>query len=975
MGTDDAPPNLPAPPPQPMRRRHEKRKDKRQNKKKPDIPSISSAVFPPLSTPPDSGNGVKENSPTKPAPESSSGHKKKNQTRQTSDPGPSHNITPPLPVRRHKSIGDDGSKLKKETEATMKEDVSEPLKFKDDKKVNKLIENFMNDVVSVLKRRDKFNDTASFDVEVESIASSIHSSIHVTSPQEVSSPLLKFKRLLAENEKLLIKEENERRFRSRLPVRDTTSCCGQLLAKWDYCCLKVADQVENGIDKIDDVRLVAWKRLRVLASGLTEKSGTLQNAMLIFKDIIKDSEELYREPITKVPPLITFRTNECGDNPEDNYGVFRYLDKCAEEQDIGMAMQQYKQIEYDEDQLIHYLDNMDPGIQDDYGQTIVHIAVQYCSTMVLDKMIGSGFDLNIQDNKGYTPLFYAVIANNIPTLELLLQQNININHACKEYGRRPIHVAAQFGNLDALKVLIEHGAKVDSLDNHHHTPIIISSYYSKSDVSAYLIEQGANPCIEDTLGVMGAMRIAFTMPTITREVFNQFVTEDVYQGERYFMLDRMLGSTGDTNSSFYHYLVWLGNMGLVEHPIFERLTNAKWEIYGKKRANINFGFLSIFLSIWTVLYILPHGDVNEIKKTDAFTFVIAVLSFSVYVMRCINNLKLLRKRYTYTTYLSNLFESTYKREKKHLHFKGRRLETFLKKKYGSKNITFFDDVKSSPAVLLDFLVDNLLLIFLILRLITFTVGRDRSDPSSFGRMQPQEKPTRLIDRVDLYGAVVMLLMWLTCFFKLQITKSVGPFVVYMRYCGNDLSTIGAMFIALYIPATCVFYKTVYLDTNWHDTLFLVLRMVLVDYDYAEGRESTPIDLWWTVYSICWIIISSVIILNLLIALMADSYTRIYETAELYARIERARFIIEYERTIPKAKLELYDDRIRTLYSPQIVTFDPVCDRDKIAVIEETVENLSKKFDKLENFVETRIMNQLQRRLDNIDQNLTLYSYR
>ena len=31
------------------------------------------------------------------------------------------------------------------------------------------------------------------------------------------------------------------------------------------------------------------------------------------------------------------------------------------------------------------------------------------------------------------------------------------------------------------------------------------------------------------------------------------------------------------------------------------------------------------------------------------------------------------------------------------------LESFLKKKYGSKNITFMDDMKNSPAVIIDFL--------------------------------------------------------------------------------------------------------------------------------------------------------------------------------------------------------------------------------------------------------------------------------
>ena len=33
--------------------------------------------------------------------------------------------------------------------------------------------------------------------------------------------------------------------------------------------------------------------------------------------------------------------------------------------------------------------------------------------------------------------------------------------------------------------------------------------------------QGADTCIEDKSGIMGLMRIAYTMPTITREVFDK----------------------------------------------------------------------------------------------------------------------------------------------------------------------------------------------------------------------------------------------------------------------------------------------------------------------------------------------------------------------------------------------------------------------------------------------------------------------
>ena len=41
-----------------------------------------------------------------------------------------------------------------------------------------------------------------------------------------------------------------------------------------------------------------------------------------------------------------------------------------------------------------------------------------------------------------------------------------------------------------------------------------------------------NKVVHFSPGIMGIMRIAATMPTLTREVLDGFVSEDIYQGER-----------------------------------------------------------------------------------------------------------------------------------------------------------------------------------------------------------------------------------------------------------------------------------------------------------------------------------------------------------------------------------------------------------------------------------------------------------
>ena len=215
-------------------------------------------------------------------------------------------------------------------------------------------------------------------------------------------------------------------------------------------------------------------------------------------------------------------------------------------------------------------------------------------------------------------------------------------------------------------------------------------------------------------------------------------------------------------------------MGLIEHPIFERLTNAKWNMYAKRQATKRFIFLGIFLSVWSFVYVQPHSFIDDLKPEDVVYALSALLAIGAYFWRFINNVKLLKLRYRYTRFLNRLFNDTYERELASLHFKGRDLEEFLKKRYGQKKVTFIDDIKSSPAVLTDFLVDNLLFMFLICKVIIFIRGTTTTEePRMNVRNEiPDSSIKFFINVADLFGAIVMILMWLSCFIKLQITKKV-----------------------------------------------------------------------------------------------------------------------------------------------------------------------------------------------------------
>ena len=60
-------------------------------------------------------------------------------------------------------------------------------------------------------------------------------------------------------------------------------------------------------------------------------------------------------------------------------------------------------------------------------------------------------------------LIRAVTMGNIPQIEKLLKDNVSIN--CKEEdGDTPLHIAAATGREDVLKLLIDNGASLHSVD-------------------------------------------------------------------------------------------------------------------------------------------------------------------------------------------------------------------------------------------------------------------------------------------------------------------------------------------------------------------------------------------------------------------------------------------------------------------------------------------------------------------------------
>jgi cytohesin len=143
-----------------------------------------------------------------------------------------------------------------------------------------------------------------------------------------------------------------------------------------------------------------------------------------------------------------------------------------------------------------------------FGQKPVHIACIYGHNKILKRLLEMKADVSSQDLLGGTPLHYAAAGGDIPTIDILLGANADINATGKSVlagvvnltmadvlngffsslsngkmdqtyentpsefeGITPLHWAAGNGNIQALKHLVEKGAKATTIDSFSNTSL------------------------------------------------------------------------------------------------------------------------------------------------------------------------------------------------------------------------------------------------------------------------------------------------------------------------------------------------------------------------------------------------------------------------------------------------------------------------------------------------------------------------
>jgi ankyrin repeat protein len=116
------------------------------------------------------------------------------------------------------------------------------------------------------------------------------------------------------------------------------------------------------------------------------------------------------------------------------------------------------------------------------GRTAVHFASMQGNLELLQYESFSQYDFNARDWRNRTPLHYAVMAGKTEVVTHLIEHEGAEVNALDRFGYNSITMAAEVGNLDLLKFLIEKGGHIVD-DRNGYTPQAHS--WTKNDANLF----------------------------------------------------------------------------------------------------------------------------------------------------------------------------------------------------------------------------------------------------------------------------------------------------------------------------------------------------------------------------------------------------------------------------------------------------------------------------------------------------------
>lgn len=136
----------------------------------------------------------------------------------------------------------------------------------------------------------------------------------------------------------------------------------------------------------------------------------------------------------------------------------------------------------------------------EYGSAPVMAATLHAWSALRALAISPRVDLNVTNKRNETPLMLAAISGELEIVRLLVEHGAEVNRS----GWSALHYAATGGHVPVLRYLIEQNAYIDAESPNKTTPLMMAARHQHIPAVHLLVDLGADPSAVNEAGVAAA---------------------------------------------------------------------------------------------------------------------------------------------------------------------------------------------------------------------------------------------------------------------------------------------------------------------------------------------------------------------------------------------------------------------------------------------------------------------------------------
>jgi len=552
---------------------------------------------------------------------------------------------------------------------------------------------------------------------------------------------------------------------------------------------------------------------------------------------------------------------------------------------------------------------------DRHGQTLLHEAARQWDPSVARLLLERGASLNQPDKYGRTPLHVAAAVDYPEMVQFLVQRGADIHAKTVKELQTPVHFAARNDASSSLKMLMKCGADITDKDFKQRTALQVAAELDRSDTARCLIERSSEANVADDSGMTALVLMITKMPNVAKEALNQFYSTDRANRKQFFHLNFLeppvptCMSSGCAKTAL-EVIVQLKQFELIMHPVIQRLIAVKWNYFGKRGAWLQVITNLFFVILWTVLGITTPYKANEIFNPIEKKWWRVVLG-AIAVLMTLNFIR------------QEIMEYFASKKEHRLWVKWREEELrrdleFCHPRWPGERLYLMQEMDSlhhqEPSYLkdawnfFDWLAYFMIQASVATLLIAYLHGNQMA----------------LTIHVNILSATLVVL-WIRLMKYARAFTALGPFVVMLGHVIFDVLKFGFLFFIFYIPYAASFWMVFSQQevdgySAITDLLYSMFRMTVVDeYNYDGLSKAKPIMA--KVLCGTYIAVSGVICLNLFIALMSDTFQRVYDNVRANAVMQQACTILSLEKNLSVSKRRAFTNYVYTRCNPEELYYD------------------------------------------------------